>query len=86
MSRQIIKKDNGKYAVWSTIIDDFIVDDWTKEAIIKAFGKEAKTKKIKETTDIFEELENGGKPYYQFTITYKEALKTRKEVHGDKNE
>ncbi len=79
MSKQIIKKDNGLYAIWSTIIDDFIVDDCTMEDIIEINGEEAKEFAIKDTIKIFEQLKNNQNPYYQSKLTYEEALEQRAE-------
>ena len=31
MGWQIIKKENGKYALWSSIVDDFLYDDVSLE-------------------------------------------------------
>ena len=35
MGRQIIEQPNGKYAIWSTIVDDFILEDITVEEYIE---------------------------------------------------
>jgi hypothetical protein len=88
MGRQIIKQPNGLYAVWSTIIDNFVYINEDRGELIKSLTDEAineikeKTKeKVNKTID---ELESGKKPYYQFTMTWKEAIKTIKNIHGKK--
>ena len=86
MSHQIIKQPNGKYAIWSTIIDDFIYIDLTSEQWIKIQQEEvAKNIKIN-TMKIINKLKKGEKPYYQFTITYEEAIKKRNSIHSLTNE
>lgn len=39
MSREIVKQPDGKFAVWSTIVDDFIYEDLSKdEVFVKMFS------------------------------------------------
>ncbi|MCK9542101.1 MAG: hypothetical protein M0R03_08735 [Novosphingobium sp.] len=84
MSRQIIIKDRdtNTIAVWSTIVDNFIfegnIEDWTKRRI-----EEESIKIRSEIYEIYKELLLGEKPYYQFSMTYEEALKEIKNVHGE---
>ena len=42
MGRQIIKQPNDKYAVWSSVIDDFIIINATPDELIEGFIEEAK--------------------------------------------
>jgi len=82
MGHQIIKQPNGKFAIWSTIIDDFISMDNTPENLIQYYI-EASKKEIRERiTETINTLESGGKPYYQFTMTWEEALRLRDEIHS----
>jgi len=82
MGRQIIEQPNGKYAIWSTIVDDFILEDITVEEYIE-FRIQEETKQIKkDITEVVNKLKKGEKPYYQFTMTYEEALKLKGEIHG----
>lgn len=74
MAEQIIKQPNGKYAVWSTIVDGFTMLDAAPEQIIAARIAEA-VEEIGRTVDkIVGQLERGEKPYFQFTLTWEEAL------------
>ncbi|MBO9598643.1 MAG: hypothetical protein J7559_12610 [Cohnella sp.] len=43
MGRRIEKQPDGKYAVWSTIVDDYIIVDATPEQIIESFIEDART-------------------------------------------
>lgn len=77
MGKQIIKQSNGKYAVWSTIIDDFCVIDKDKDEIISYFKEEflqQVEKKIANIEDDIEMLDKGENPYYQFTKTFDDCL------------
>lgn len=84
MGSQIIKQPNGKYAVFSSIVDDFMFYDATPEDVIGYFV-EQEAKSIKNlVTLIIDGLTKGEKPYHQFTMTWPEALDWAKQVHGDK--
>ena len=83
MGRQIIKQPNGGYAVFSTIVDDFILLDATEKDIINERLETERERITKDVHDVIEKLEAGTKPYYQFTQTWEEALDTIREVHGE---
>lgn len=80
MTHQIIKQPDGLYAIFSSVVDDFIWTDCTPEDIIDIQVKEAE-KTIREgVLDTVAALEKGKKPYLQFTITYKEAERISKKT------
>lgn len=83
MSSQIIKQPDGKYAIWSTGVDTFTVIDCTPEDIIQMWYEEAAQRLREGVLRTVAELEAGGKPYYQFTMTWQEALDMHLEVHGE---
>ena len=81
MGRSIIKQPNGKLAVWSTIVDNFILDDATKQEYIAIRIKE-ETEKINETvTRIVDRLDSGKRQSYA-SLTWEEALKEIEYRHG----
>jgi hypothetical protein len=84
MGRQIIKKANGRYAVWSTVIDDFIWDGITKKQYVNFRLQELEEEWRKEIEKIFKAIAKGEARniYHQFTMTYEEALKLRSELRG----
>lgn len=82
MSRQIIKQPNGKYAIWSTIIDDFVMKDVTPKEIVDEYVSAYEYEIAMEIGDIVKKLDNGEKPYHQFTKTYEECLKIKKEKNN----
>jgi hypothetical protein len=81
MGQQIIKQPNGKYAIFSSIVDLFIGANLTKEEVIDFFVEEEAKRITERINEILEQLERGEKPYLQFTQTLDEALKTMEEVH-----
>lgn len=82
MGRQVIKQPDGKYAIFSSIVDNFIAVNATKEEVFDFFIEES-IEDIKRTIgDKIKILEEGGKPYHQFTMTFDEALDTIQNQHG----
>ena len=83
MGRQIIKQPNGKYAIFSSIVDDFVFANATAKEMID-FCVEEEASKIRESIKhIIDMLDKNEKPYHQFTMNWEEALDTIKEVHGE---
>jgi len=83
MGEQIIIQPNGEYAVWSTIVDDFIyIDISSKEELIEVFLHREKQTITRKVNAIVKTLKEGGKPYYQFTRTFDECITTIKDLHG----
>ena len=81
MGRQIIKKPNGKFAIWSSIVDDFIYDDIYIKDYIQIRRDEAANQAEDDIWEIVKQLDKG-KPYAQFQMTYEEAVETRNRVHN----
>jgi len=85
MGRQIVIQPDGKYAVWSTNNDDFVFTDCTREELIEIYSAEHRQALARVPADIdylLTKLEAGGRPYYQFTMSWKEALAERERIHG----
>lgn len=82
MGRQIIKQPNGKYAVLSSVVDDFVIIDATPEEIIDAWATEERERLRKRVGEIIGQLEVGAKPYHQFTMTFEEACAAVQAEHG----
>ena len=83
MARQIIRQPDGRYAIWSTTVDNFVYLNCTKEELVEAFLEKERKETIRKVNEIVEKLrEDKEKPYYQFTVAWEEALRTIKECHG----
>lgn len=84
MGHQIIKQPNGKFGVFSSVVDDFVLINATEQDIVDFYTE----KHVRETrlhvAQTILALENGGKPAAQFTKTFEEALDWIEEVHGKK--
>lgn len=84
MGQQIIKQPNGLYCVYSSIVDDFVITDASPEEIIGHWSEIERDKITAKVKDIVSEINAGGKPYHQFTMTFEEAVEQAKDVHGEK--
>jgi hydroxypyruvate isomerase len=74
MAMQIIKRPDGLYAIWSTVVDAIVVDEATAEEVEEEIGEQAKEQAVRGVKAIIEKLNRGERPYCQFTKTYEEAL------------
>ncbi|MBZ5660029.1 MAG: hypothetical protein LAO08_06440 [Acidobacteriia bacterium] len=81
MGRQIIQQPDGKFAVWSSNSDSFLMIDATKQEIVDEFAEEARRDAVEHVEQIFTKLANGIKPYYQFTLTWEEAIADYERIH-----
>lgn len=84
MSYQIIRQPNGLYAVWSTVVDTFTMTDATPEEIVDEWTEEYRAEVARKVNHIAHQLSDhpGSRPYYQFTMTWSEALEKHRSVHG----
>jgi 2-iminoacetate synthase ThiH len=83
MAEQIIKQPDGKYCGFSTVTDDAVYYDATKEEIIEDLVDKFRKTTTEQITAVIDALDRGEKPYYQFTMSYEEMFETIKEVHGE---
>lgn len=84
MGQQIIKQPNRLYCIYSSIVDEFVITDATPQEIIGHWSQIEAEKIAAKVNDIVSELNSGGKPYHQFTMTFEEAVELAKEVHGER--
>jgi hypothetical protein len=81
MANQIIKQPNGDYAIFSSVIDGFTHVDMTAEEIIELWSSQERARISESVYEIINQLQDGGKPYYQFTLNFDQAMKIHHE-HG----
>lgn len=84
MGRQIVKQPNGLYAVWSSVVDNFIFLNYTSDQIIEAYVNERKEVIAKEVGETIAMLEEGiVKPYFQFTKSWTQCICTIEDSRGE---
>lgn len=81
MPEQILKQPNGKYALWTSVVDDFIAYDCTRQEIIRLYARRAASRAREDIKYILESIDKGEKPYGEFTESWKQLLRTRRSVH-----
>ncbi len=84
MGKQIIKQPNGKYCIFNSVVDNVTHYDMSVNDIIEDWVNDAKIEISEKVKNIVSKLENGQKPYYQFTQSYEDMLKSIAEIHGEK--
>lgn len=87
MGHQIVKQPNGKYAIWSTVVDDFIcIDCENQQELVDEFMDYEKRRIESNVARIVADLEAGRNPYLQFTKSFRECVGTIEQTHGLKCE
>jgi len=86
MGRQIVKQPNGLYAVWSSVVDDFVLIDATPDEIIDDAIADESERIRKHLSEIFSKIESGQRAYYQFTKGFDECVERIRELHGNDSE
>ena len=86
MGHQIMKQPDGKYAVWSTIVDDFILLNASPENIIEMEIEYQRSRIESGVRDIVNKLNEGFKPYFQFTVSFEEAMELRNKKGDESND
>jgi hypothetical protein len=84
MPRSVVKQPNGKYAIFSTIVDNFVMLDATKEHIIQEFVDSAAKRAREIAEECIEKAE--GRGTLAHTHTYESALEVAEVVHGPDDE
>lgn len=84
MGRQIVKQPDGLLAVWSTVVDDWVMFDCTPDGLVEAYAEEA-AENTRVRVRRFIEAVEAGEPrrvYYQFARSFDELQAERLERHG----
>ncbi len=84
MGHQIIKQPDGKLCVFSSISDEIILADATAEELADWYAERAAEDARRETKRLTDMVLAGEKrPYFQFTMTYDEAVEKHRKMGGD---
>lgn len=85
MGRTVVKQPNGKYAVFSSVVDDFVTVNATKQELIDADIEEARERITERYNTMFESFDKGEAPpgYLNRKMSWEEALVCIADVHGE---
>lgn len=87
MSQQIVQQPDGKFAIWSSVVDNFIlVDAENAQEIIDELVEDARQSITAKVNDIITALHRGDKPYHQSTKSFDDCIALIREIHGDDTE
>jgi hypothetical protein len=74
MGKQIIKQPDGLYAVFSGVSDTIVLRNATVDELVEVFCEESRRQVEGMIRQTVADLDGGGRPYFQFTMTWEEAL------------
>lgn len=86
MGHQIVKQPNGKFAVWSSVVDSFILIDATPDEIVEDYVEKEADRIRDRIETVISQLNSGQKPYHQLTHTFDDCVAIIRELHGDNDE
>lgn len=82
MGKQIIKQPNGKFCLFSSVVDSVTHYDMTEQEIVDVFVEDYRgTIQIK-VNDTISKLDRGEEPYHIFTMDYTQMISHIKNVCG----
>ena len=81
MGRQVVKQPDGNFAIWSSMVDDFILEGATKDDIKSFWVGEKVMETIHMLDEAFEKIEKTGTD--NWGQTYEEYLEIKHDVHKD---
>lgn len=77
MGLQIIQQPDGRYAVWSSVVDDFVVIDASVDQVIEFYVSRAAEEERRYVRNVVKALAEGTRLYHPRTMTWGEACKRR---------
>jgi hypothetical protein len=87
MGHQIIQQPDGKLAVFSSVVDAFVVLDATPEELVDWYAQEAAQEARERTQRTLDKLHSQGPQgvYGRRALTWEEASRMNQEHDGDLN-
>ncbi len=76
--QQIIKQSNGKYCLYNSIVGDVALWDATPNDILDEWVNSYRIEMTQKIKGIIESLDDNGKPYYQFTVSFEDMIEDLK--------
>lgn len=85
MGMMIVKQPNDNYAIWSSVVDNFVAINLLAIGVIDYMVADYRQYMEGHVKETIEQLDCGEKPYMQFTKSFKECLAEIRKVHGKDN-
>lgn len=84
MSHQIVLQPDGRLAVWSSVVDDWVFYNADAEELLDYYAERAAAEARESAAASIAAVLEGRprKVYYQFTRTFDELQLLRAEIHG----
>ena len=79
MGYQIIKQPDNQYAIFSSFSDTFVALSQTREEVFNFFMEIERERLTYSLDNLFAKIDADKPAYYQFTLTWDEAVKMHQE-------
>lgn len=83
MGQQVIKQPNGLYCIYNSISSGITYYDMTPEEIVEVWAEEARGEIVFNLKRILGKIEAGKPAYYQFTMSFEQALIEMERAYGE---
>jgi len=80
MAWQVIKQPNGRFLIFSSIVDMILFRDCSRAQIEALYIEDSRQKQQYAITRLMDTIERGENPYFQFALSYEEAIKADKKA------
>ena len=75
MGKQIIRQPDGRYSIWSSIVDALVMVDCTRKDVLSYFATEAAADARARVGALLAHIDAGKRAYYQFTKSWEDVRK-----------
>lgn len=81
MGNQVIRQPDGRFGIFSSIVDGWVLVDADEDDVVAWFAERAAKDTAAAALDLVQRVKRGEKAYYQFTLTHAQA-EERSLEHG----
>lgn len=82
MPQQIVQQPDGRWCVFSTVVDAIIVYDATEDELVDYFAEQAAEDARRDVRRRIEQAKTRSRPNESMLLTYDEALREHERAHG----
>ena len=75
MGKQIIRQPDGRYSIWSSIVDALVMVDCTRDGVLGYFAAEAARDARNTVQGLLAQIDAGQRAYYQHTLSWEDVRK-----------
>lgn len=80
MTHRYVQQPNGKYAVWSSVVGDFIMSDLSAHQLREWYVGRETVKAYEHIDGVIGDWENGERPYRSYPKNYEDCIEHRERL------